>query len=72
MAAKNTRSKKWQDNVVLAFCEVLVDTENSFANALEMLALKRSKNNEVFEHIRKSFEEILKFKGIDNVETKLT
>ena len=34
---------------MLAFCEVLVDTENSFANALEMLALKRSKNTEVFE-----------------------
>ena len=60
MAAKNTRSKKWQVNVLLTFCLVLVDTENSFANALEMLVLKRSKNTEVFEHIKKSFEEILK------------
>ena len=54
MAAKNTRSKKWQDNAVLAFCEVLVDTENSFVNALEMVALKRPENTEVFEHIKKS------------------
>ena len=63
MPTKNTRSKKWQDN------EVFVDTENSFANALEMLALKWSKNTEVFEHIKKSFEEILKSKRINNVET---
>ena len=41
---------------------------DSFANALEMLALKRSKNTEVFEHTKKSFEEILKSKGINNVE----
>ena len=51
---------------MLAFCEVLVDTENSLANALEMVTLK---NTEVFEHIKKSLEEILKSKGINNVET---
>ena len=35
--------------------DVLADTENNYAVALDKLALKKSSNNEVFEHIRTAF-----------------
>ena len=36
--------------------EVLADPENNFAISLEKLTLKKSVNNEAFEHIKKTFE----------------
>ena len=36
--------------------EVLADPENNFAISLEKLTLKKSVNNEAFEHIKNTFE----------------
>ena len=65
------RCKKWKDDVVQAFAEVLADVENGFANALEMLALKRSANTEVFEHIKREFEKKLHEREIVGVVTDI-
>ena len=37
------------------FAEVLVEPVNGFAFRLDRVALKKSSNNEVYEHMRKSF-----------------
>ena len=52
--AKNAR--RWTENMLELFAEVLADLENTFAISLEELALKRSANNEAFEHIKNTFE----------------
>ena len=48
---KNAR--RWTDVELDAYADVLADPENSFAAILDKLALKKSSNNEVFEHIQK-------------------
>ena len=48
---KNARP--WTDVEFHAYADVLADQENSFAATLDKLALKKSSNNEVFEHIQK-------------------
>ena len=53
-AWKNAR--QWTENEHELFAEVLADPESNFAISLEKLALKKSANNEIFEHIKNTFE----------------
>ena len=54
---KTTKNaKRWTENELDLFAEVLVDPESNFAIPLEKLALKQSANNEIFEHIKSTFE----------------
>ena len=48
---KNAR--RWTDVELDAFADVLADPENSFGATLDKLELKKSSNNEVFEHVQK-------------------
>ena len=48
---KNAR--RWTDVELDAYADVLADPEISLAATLDKLALKKSSNNEVFEHIQK-------------------
>ena len=41
------------------FSEILADPTNNYAASLEKLALKKSSNNELFEHIKNTFDEEL-------------
>lgn len=52
--SKNTR--RWTELEINVYADVLANPENSFAIALEKLALKKLANNEVFEHIQKLFQ----------------
>ena len=55
--AKTTKNPgRWTENELEFFAEVLADPENNFAISLEKLALKKSANSEVFEHIKSTFE----------------
>ena len=49
-------ARRWTDVELDAYADVLADPENSFAATLNKLALKKSSNNEVFEHIQKQLE----------------
>ena len=53
MEPKNAR--RWTDVELDAYADVLADPENYFASTLVKLALKKSSNNEAFEHIHKEF-----------------
>ena len=44
---------RWTDVELDAYADVLADPENYFAATLNKLALKKSSNNEFFEHIQK-------------------
>ena len=48
---KNAR--RWTDVELNAYANVLANPKNSLAATLDKLALKKSSNNEVFEHIQK-------------------
>ena len=52
---KGKNSRRWSPVEIDTFADVLADTENNYAVALDKLALKKSSNNEVFEHIRTAF-----------------
>ena len=49
---------------------ILSSEENSFASALEKLALKKSSNNEIFQHIKKILDGALKDKDFKNENEK--
>ena len=51
--------RRWTKEEVEKFSEVLADPVNGFVFCLDRLALKKSSNNEVYEHINKSFDEEL-------------
>ena len=53
-------SRQWTDDEMELFAEVLTDDEDNFAFSLEQLALKKSSNNEVFEHVKITFDKALK------------
>ena len=57
-SALKKRSWKWTE----LFSIILTNEENSFAVSLKKLALKKSSNNEVFQHIKKLFDGALKEK----------
>ena len=48
-------AKRWAENELELFAEVLPDPENNFAISLEKLALKKLANNAVFKHIKIPF-----------------
>ena len=53
----NTKStRRWTENELELFAEVLVDPENNLAISLESLTLGKSANNEIFDHIKNTFE----------------
>ena len=51
---KNAR--RWAENKLELFAEILADQENNFAIFLEKLPLKKTSKNTVFEHIKNTFE----------------
>ena len=55
-----TRNRRWIEDELELFALVLTDEENNFASSLETLALKKTANNEVFESLKKIFDEKLK------------
>ena len=60
MADKNYKitknARRWADNELDLFAEVLADPENNFVISLKKLTLKKLANNEVFEHVKNTFE----------------
>ena len=52
------------------FAEVLVDPVNEFVFRLDRVALKKSSNNEVYEHMRKIFYEELTIKDFIEINEK--
>ena len=75
---KTTKNARLQiENDLELFAEVLDDPENIFAISLEKLTLKKSANNEVFEHIKNTFEmemnnEIFKQNNTDQAKSNAT
>ena len=64
-------ARRWTKEEVEKFAEILCEPSNNYAVALEKLALKNSSNNEVFECIKKSFDEALQDLGfIESNERK--
>ena len=49
-------ARRWTQNQLELFAEVLADLENNFAISFEKVALKKSASNEVFEHIKNTSE----------------
>ena len=62
---KNVR--RWTDNELELFAEVLADPKNNFAISLEKLAIKTSASNEEFEHI----QNILRWKWITKFSNRI-
>ena len=56
---KTDCARRWTKEEVQKFGEILSEPSNNYAVALEKLALKNSSNNEVFECVKKSFDEAL-------------
>ena len=51
--------RRWTKEEIEKFSEILADTTNNYAASLEKLTLKTSSNNELFEHIKNTFDEEL-------------
>ena len=49
-------SRRWTETELNTYGKVLADPENNFALTLEKLALKKSANNEIFEHIKEQLD----------------
>ena len=67
---KKSRSRKWTEEELELDAIILSSEENSFASALEKLALKKSSNNEMFQHIKKILDCALKDKDFKNENEK--
>ena len=66
--------KHWTKEEIEKFSEILADPTNNYAASLEKLALKQPSNNELFEHIKNTFDEELndrEFK-LMNIEKNFT
>ena len=48
---KGNNNRRWTEDELNIFAEVLADESNQFCLTLEKLALKKAANNEVFEHM---------------------
>ena len=76
--AKTTiNARRWTENELEFFAEILADLEKVFAISLDKLALKMSANDEVFEHVKNTFDlkidnEILKQDNTDQVKSNAT
>ena len=68
-SAKKLKERKWTEDELFIFANVLVN--DGFANVLEMLALKRSSNAEVFRHIKNLFDKALVESGHTDKERPL-
>ena len=53
-------ARRWTIKEIEFFAEILADPENSSAQSLERLALKKSSNNKVFKHTQCEFVKGLK------------
>ena len=51
--------RRWTKEEIEKFSAILADQTNNYAASLEKLALKKSSNNELFEHIKSTFDEEL-------------
>ena len=76
--SKNVKCKenqrRWAKEEIEKFSEILADPTNNYAASLEKLALKQPSNNELFEHIKNTFDEELndrEFK-LMNIEKNFT
>ena len=49
----------WTKEKIEKFSENLADPTNNYAASLEKIALKKSQNNKLFEHIKNTFDEEL-------------
>ena len=47
----------WMKEEIEKFSEILADPANNYAASLEKLALKKLLNNELFEHVKNTFDE---------------
>ena len=56
---KESRVRRWTEEEAEKFAKVLADPVNGFVFCLDRLALKKSSNNAVYEHIKKSFDKEL-------------
>ena len=65
--------RRWTKEEIEKFSEILADPTNNYAASLEKLALKKSSNNELFEHIKNTFDEELNYREfkLTNFEKKL-
>ena len=66
--------RPWAKEEIEKFNEILPDPINNYTASLEKLALKKLSNNELFEHIKNTFDEELndrEFKLI-NIEKNFT
>ena len=52
---KQKNARRWTETELDCLADVLADPENNYAISLDKLALKKSSNNEVFEHIKIDF-----------------
>ena len=51
--------KRWTKEEIEKFSGILADTTSNYVASLEKLALKNLSNNELFEHIKNTFDEEL-------------
>ena len=51
--------RRWMKEDIDKFSEILADPANNYGASLEKLALKKLLNNELFEHIKNTFDEEL-------------
>ena len=68
-SAKKLKERKWAEDELFIFANVLVN--DGFGNVLEMLALKRSSNAEVFRHVKNLFNKALVESGHTDKELPL-
>ena len=64
----------WRKEEIEKSSEILADPTNNYVASLKKLALKKSSNNELFEHIKNTFDEELndrEFK-LSNIEKNFT
>ena len=72
MAGKEKEShvRRWTKEEEVKSVEVLADLINGFAFCLDRLALKKSSNDELYEHIKKNFDEALEKKEFIEINEK--
>lgn len=58
-AKKQSSARRWTKDEVELFAQVLADPSDGFAHAIDRLALKKSANNEVYEHLQTEFRKQL-------------
>ena len=67
---KESHVRRWTEEEVEKFTEALDDPVNEFAFCLNRPAQKISSNNEIYEHIKKSFDEKLARKEFIEINEK--